>query len=124
VPFCIAVGFVTGDAGIAAFTAATVADARIRALAGKIRYVVDPKNPYPARYTGHVRATLRDGSIVEERQADLRGGAKQPLSRTEIEAKFMANAAHGGWPHARAEAARDLARRLFDGPIDLSPLRG
>src|SRR6266852_4635082 len=124
VPFCIAVGFTTGDAGIAAFTAATVADARIRALAGKIRYVVDPKNPYPARYTGHVRATLRDGSIVEERQADLRGGARQPLSRAEIEAKFVANAAYGGWPHARAEAARDLARRLFDGPIDLSPLRG
>ncbi len=122
--FCIAVGFITGDAGIAAFTAATVADARIRALAAKIRYVVDPANPYPARYTGHVRATLRDGSVVEERQADLRGGAKQPLSRAEIEAKFMANAAHGGWPHARAEAARDLARRLFDGPIDLSPLRG
>src|SRR3981189_1812427 len=31
VPFCIAVGFITGDAGIAAFTAETVADARIRA---------------------------------------------------------------------------------------------
>ncbi|HET7594918.1 MAG TPA: MmgE/PrpD family protein, partial [Stellaceae bacterium] len=96
VPFCIAVGFITGDAGIAAFTAETVADPRIRALAGKVRYVVDPNNPYPQRYTGHVRATLRDGSVVEERQADLRGGAKQPLSRAEIEAKFMANAAYGG----------------------------
>jgi 2-methylcitrate dehydratase PrpD len=124
VPFCIAVAFITGDAGIAAFTAATVADARIRALAGKVRYVVDPGNPYPQRYTGHVRATLRDGSIVEERQADLRGGARQPLSRAEIEAKFMANAAYGGWPTARAEAVRDLARRLFDGPIDLGLLRG
>ncbi len=124
VPFCVAVGFITGDAGIAAFTAETVADQRIRALAGKVRYVVDPGNPYPQRYTGHVRATLRDGSVVEERQADLRGGARQPLSRTEIEAKFMANAAYGGWPAARADAARALARRLFDGPIDLSALRG
>jgi 2-methylcitrate dehydratase PrpD len=102
VPFCIAVGFITGDAGIAAFTAATVADARIRALAGKIRYVVDRGNPYPARYTGHVRATLRDGRVVEERQADLRGGAREKLSRAEIEAKFMANAAYGGWPAAGA----------------------
>ena len=124
VPFCIAVGFVTGDAGIAAFTEDTVADSRVRALAAKVRYVVDPDNPYPRRYTGHVRATLRDGRVVEERQADLRGGAKQPLPRAEIEAKFMANAAYGGWPKARAEAARDLARRLFDDKIDLSALRG
>ncbi|HJT05536.1 MAG TPA: MmgE/PrpD family protein [Stellaceae bacterium] len=124
VPFCVAVGFITGDAGIAAFTEATVADARIRALAAKVRYVVDPKNPYPQRYTGHVRATLRDGRVVEERQADLRGGARDPLSRAEIEAKFMANAAHGGWPKARAEAARDLARHLFDGKIDLGVVRG
>jgi 2-methylcitrate dehydratase PrpD len=124
VPFCIAVGFITGDAGIAAFTEETVADPRIRTLAGKVRYIVDPKNPYPQRYTGHVRATLRDGRVVEERQADLRGGARDPLTRAEIEAKFMANAAHGGWPKARAEAARDLARRLFDGQIDLGLLRG
>ena len=124
VPFCVAVGFVTGDAGIAVFSETTLADPRIGALAAKVRYVVDPKNPYPTRYTGHVRATLRDGRVVEERQADLRGGARDPLSRAEIEAKFMANAAYGGWPRARAEAARDLARRLFDGTIDLGPLRG
>jgi len=124
VPFCVAVGFITGDAGIAAFTDATVADAGIRTLAAKVRYVVDPKNPYPARYTGHVRATLRDGRVVEERQADLRGGARAPLARAEIEAKFMANAAYGGWPKARAEDARQLARRLFDGKIDLGALRG
>jgi 2-methylcitrate dehydratase PrpD len=124
VPFCIAVGFVTGDAGIAAFTAETIADTRIRALAAKVRYVVDPANPYPQRYTGHARATLRDGRVVEERQADLRGGARNPLSRAEIEAKFMANAAYGGWPGARTEAARALARRVFDGKVDLGALRG
>lgn len=124
VPFCIAVGFVTGDAGLAAFSDETLKNPRIRALAAKVRYVVDPGNPYPARYTGHVRATLTDGSVLEERQANLRGGAQQPLSRAEIEAKFLANADHGGWPRPRAEEARDLARRLFDGPVDLGVLRG
>ncbi|HEX7968556.1 MAG TPA: MmgE/PrpD family protein [Stellaceae bacterium] len=124
VPFCIAVGFVTGDAGLAAFSDETLKNPRIRALAAKVRYVVDSGNPYPARYTGHVRATLADGSVVEERQANLRGGAQQPLSRTEIEAKFLANADHGGWPRPRAEEARNLARRLFDGPVDLGVLRG
>ena len=124
VPFCMAAAFVTGGAGLSAFTAATVADPRIRALAARIRYVVDPRNPYPTAYTGHLRATLADGSVVEEHQPHLRGGVQEPLSRAEIEAKFLANAAHGGWPRARVDAARDLARRLFEGPIDLSPLRG
>ena len=123
-PFCIAVGFITGDAGLAAFTEQTVRDPAIGALARKVRYVVDPRNPYPASYTGHVRAVLRDGRVVEERQPHLRGGAQQPLSTAEIEAKFFANAVYGGWARARAEPARDLARRLFDGPIDLAALRG
>jgi len=121
-PFCIAVGFITGDAGLAAFTEATVADPRIRALAAKVRYALDPANPYPAAYTGHVRAVLTDGRVVEERQDHLRGGAQQPLTRAAIETKFFANAAYGSWP--RAEAARDLLRGIFEGPIDLATLRG
>jgi len=123
-PFCIALAFVTGDVGVAAFSEAAMADPRIRTLAAKIRYVVDRQNPYPASYTGHVRIVLRDGQVVEERQPHFRGGAQQPLSCAEIEEKFFANAAYGGWPRARAEAAHDLSRRLFDGPIDLAFLRG
>jgi 2-methylcitrate dehydratase PrpD len=123
-PFCVAVGFVTGDAGLAAFTDATVADPRIRALAAKVRFVVDPANPYPDNYTGHLRATLRDGSVVEEHQPHLRGGAHEKLPPSAIEAKFFANAAFGGWQAERASSVRDLARRIFDGPIDLAALRG
>jgi 2-methylcitrate dehydratase PrpD len=123
-PFCIAVGFVTGDAGLAAFTEATVSDPRIRGLAAKVRYIVDPANPYPAGYTGHLRAVLADGSVVEERQPHLRGGAQEPLSRAAIEAKFLANADFGGWPRDRSIAARNAVRHLFEGPVDLSALRG
>ncbi len=123
-PFCIAVAFLTGDAGLAAFTEATARDPAIRALAAKVRYVVDPRNPYPAAYSGHIRATLGDGRVIEERQPHLRGGAQQKLARDEIEAKFFANAAYGGWPRPQAERVRDLARRLFDGPLELAALRG
>jgi 2-methylcitrate dehydratase PrpD len=123
-PFCIAVGFITGDAGLAAFSEATVRDPRIRALAAKVRFVIDTDNPYPANYTGHARAILHDGSVIEERQPHLRGGAREKLSSAAIEAKFFANATHGGWSNAQTAAARSLAGRLFDGPIDLSILRG
>ena len=61
--------------------------------------------------------------MIEERQPHLRGGAQEPLSRAEIEAKFFANAAHGGWPRERAEEALELSRRLFDGAVELGVLR-
>jgi 2-methylcitrate dehydratase PrpD len=123
-PFCIAAGFVLGDAGLASFSEATVQDPRLRALAAKVRYVVDAGNPYPRAYTGHIRARLMSGEVVEERQPHLRGGVQAPLSAGELERKFHANAAFGGWPGERAEAARALVGRLFDGTIDLTALRG
>jgi 2-methylcitrate dehydratase PrpD len=123
-PFCIAAGFVLEDAGLASFSEATVQDPRLRALAAKVRYVVDAGKPYPRAYTGHIRARLMSGEVVEERQPHLRGGVQAPLSAGELERKFHANAAFGGWPGERAEAARALVGRLFDGTIDLTALRG
>ena len=89
-----------------------------------MRYRIDPKNPYPRNFTGHIRATLRDGSVIEERQPHMRGGAQEPLTRAGIEEKFLLNAKHGGWSADRAAAALKLIGRLFDGPLDLAVLRG
>ncbi|MCC7485238.1 MAG: MmgE/PrpD family protein [Burkholderiales bacterium] len=123
-PFNIAVAFVTGAAGLAAFTEAAVRDERILALASKVRYVVDPDNPYPKSYTGHVRMTLKDGRVFEERQPHMRGGAREPLTRAEIEAKFLGNCEYGGWPAARARDFLSAVPEFFDRPVDLGPLRG
>jgi len=123
-PFNIAVAFVTGGAGFEAFTEKTVRDPRILALASKVRYAVDPDNPYPKAYTGHVRMTLRDGRVFEDRQPHIRGGVQEPLTRAEIERKFRGNATYGGWDGARAEQFLQFARRAFDEPLDLSGFRG
>ena len=85
---------------------------------------MDSDNPYPKNYTGHIQVKLRDGSVIEERQPHLRGGAHEPLTRADIEEKFVLNCRHGGWSDERANAALTLARKLYDGPIDLEPLRG
>ena len=122
-PFNVAVAFVTGGAGFEAFTPRTVRDRRVLALAAKVRYEVDPKNPYPNGYTGHVRMTLKDGRVFEERQPHIRGGASEPLSREELERKFRGNAAHGGWPAALADRFLDYSKRAFDAKVDLSPFR-
>jgi hypothetical protein len=89
-----------------------------------VRYQIDPNNPYPKNFTGHIRAVLNDGRVVEERQPHMRGGAHEPLTSTDIADKFVLNARHGGWDEARTEQALALLKRLYDGPIDLSSLRG
>jgi len=123
-PFNIAVAFVTGGAGLTAFTEKTVRDARILALASKVRYVVNPDDPYPKAYTGHVRMTLRDGRVVEERQPHIRGGAHEPLTRDDIETKFRGNCEYGGWKKEQADRFLASVPKFFDGPLDLKPLRG
>ena len=123
-PFNIAVAFVTGGVGLDAFSERTVHDPRILALAAKVKYVVDPDNPYPKAYTGHVRMTLKDGRVFEERQPHIRGGVHEPLSRADIEQKFRGNARYGGWSDARADRFLAFAQRAFDAPLDLAAFRG
>jgi 2-methylcitrate dehydratase PrpD len=119
-PYCIAAGFVRGNVGLGDFTDAAVKDPAVLAVTAKVRYVVDPGNPYPANFTGHIRAVLQDGSVIEERQPHLRGGSHEPLTRQDIEDKFILNARHGGWPEARIAAALAQARALYNGPLDVS----
>jgi 2-methylcitrate dehydratase PrpD len=123
-PYCVAASFVRGHVGLSDFSDVAVKDAQVLSLARKVRYRIDPDNPYPNNYTGHIRATLRDGSVIEERQPHLRGGAHEPLTRRDIEEKFMLNACHGGYDTPRAQAALALAGKLLEGRIDLTVLRG
>jgi 2-methylcitrate dehydratase PrpD len=123
-PYCIAAGFIRGNVGLGDFTDEATRDPRVVSLANKVRYRIDPQNPYPREFTGHICATLNDGRVIEERQPHFRGGAKEPLSTKDIEDKFVLNAKHGGWDEARAKAALALLRKLYDRRIDLSTLRG
>ena len=124
-PYCIAIGFIDGKAGFEQFTDARVTDPAVRQLAGTVSYVIDPKNEYPKNFTGHIRATLKDGSVREFRKPHMKGGAHEPLSAADIMAKFYDNAAFGGW--SRAQAA-DLIEALNEiaagGPADLAAARG
>ena len=96
------------------------------ALARRIGYRVDPHDEYPANYTGHLRAELADGAVLEFRQAHLRGGRREPLTDVELSTKFYANARFGGWSDQRADSARALVEALAGGrePVSLVSLRG
>src|SRR5665213_1655180 len=123
-PYLLAAGFVHGGVGLSAFTEAAIREPEVLALAAKVKYVIDPQNPYPTSYTGHVAATMKDGSLIEERQPHLRGGAQEPLTRQDVVDKFTLNAEHGGWSRAQSDATLKRLAGLYAGKIDLSALRG
>ena len=124
-PYCIAAALARGGIGLADFTDQAAANPAVLATAAKVRYAIDPANPYPVNYTGHIRATLNDGRVVEVRQPHLRGGAHEPLTRADIEEKFRRNAHHGGWSDERASAALVALHQQFGAAaIDLSTLKG
>ena len=104
-PYCVAVGLVEGAAGLLQFTDEYVSDATISAVSSKVRYEIDPNNEYPLNYTGHVRALLTDGRVVEKRQPTLRGGVRQPMMRDELVTKYRQNALYSG---VASDAADDL----------------
>lgn len=120
-PFGMAVGFFDGDAGLSQFTDARARDPQVLALTAKIRYVIDPNNPYPVDYTGHVRARLVDGREIEIRRAHMRGGRHAPLTRDDLVAKFHGNVAHGGLDRAYAAKLLAFCTGLADLP-DLGSL--
>jgi 2-methylcitrate dehydratase PrpD len=123
-PFCMAIGFFDRRAGFNQFTEARITDPAVLALAGKISYRIDPDNPYPKNFTGHLRATMVDGNVVEFHQPHMRGGAHEPLSDAEVEQKFADNALYGGWSGASTQEALDWMEHVFnDDRISAAHLR-
>jgi 2-methylcitrate dehydratase PrpD len=125
IPYAIAVGLLRGDAGLGEYEEAVVHDPAVRRLAGRVRYVIDPDNPYPRRFTGHLRVTLHNGDVREASQGHFRGGRDEPMSPATLESKFLANCAYGGWDEQRARRALVVLRGLRTAPrVALDALRG
>jgi 2-methylcitrate dehydratase PrpD len=125
-PFCMAVGFFDKRAGFEQFTESRIRDPKVLELAAKIRYEIDPDNPYPKNFTGHLRATLKDGSVIEERQPHMRGGVHDPVPAEELQAKFADNALYGGWSKTQADALQTWVNTAFDATslADAAKFRG
>ena len=110
-PYSIAVMLVHGRAGLEDFSDEAIRDESILALARRVRYVLDPTIDYPRHFSGHVKITMEDGTVLEENQPHPRGGLEAPLAPAEIEAKFHANA-RLALPAEKVERIMAAARRL------------
>jgi 2-methylcitrate dehydratase PrpD len=121
VPYAIAVAIVRGDAGLREYDDIIVKDPVILGLASKVSYVVDPQNPYPRQFTGHVRVKLTDGAVHEFRQGYFKGGAEHPLSDDDLTRKFLANCWYGGLTEPDTRGLLEQVNGVFDrGAVDFS----
>ena len=124
IPYAIAVGMLRDDAGLGEYQETVVRDPEIRALAARIGYVIDPDNPYPRQFTGHLRVSLRNGEVRETRQGHFRGGVDEPLPFDDLVKKFRANCLYGGLQALQTEELlQRLTHLLTAQKIDLQPLR-
>ena len=113
IPYAIAVGLTFDDAGLGEYAEAVVQRADLRALAGKVSYIVDPKNPYPKQFTGHLRITLKNGEVHEHSQGYFKGGVDHPMSDADLQQKFLANCRYGKVSDAQAQALLSQLGSVF-----------
>ena len=114
----VAVAIVRGAPGIADFEGDMLDHPAVAALRTRITLHCDPEldMAFPGRLTASVTITDAHGRV---RMADCPaawGDPENPMSVADLDAKFRANAAHGGLETAAADAIIDAVRRLDRAP--------
>jgi 2-methylcitrate dehydratase PrpD len=119
-PYFVAACLVRGRFGLRELEPASITDPDILALCAKVRCEHDAESAFPDFFSGQVEIQLRDGRRLERRERVNRGAAERPLSRQEIEEKYLANALLAVAP-AQAEAVLSAVMNL-DQASSLEPL--
>lgn len=92
-PYAVASGLLRGRLGLQELQPAAYTDPAALALMDRMRCTVDPDATFPRHYSGELRVTLADGTVLRHREAVNRGHAERPLGNAEVREKFDANAA-------------------------------
>jgi 2-methylcitrate dehydratase PrpD len=114
IPYAIAVAILNDNAGLGEYDEQVVHSPELARLAGKVSYIIDPANPYPKQFTGHLRITLKNGEVHEHRQNFFKGGVDRPLTDDDLRHKFFANCEYGGLSGADAQRMAGSIYSLFD----------
>jgi 2-methylcitrate dehydratase PrpD len=120
VPFALATRIIHGHSRLAAFTWDAVRDARILALAQRIRIEEDPSMSarLPAERPARVTLRLRDGRTLEAEVGVNRGDDAAPYSRDELRSKFM-DLCGRVWGPSQCEALLSATLGFACGKTDL-----
>ena len=115
VPYCVAVGFIRGDAGLNEFNEKSINDKEILSLASKVNYEIDPKNEYPKNYTGTLICKTSENEF-NEHQPCFRGGIREPLTKDDIDKKYNANLNYSKISEENKKNLNNFIETLFDKP--------
>ena len=115
VPYCVAVGFVRGDAGLNEFNEKSINDKEILNLASKVNYEIDPNNEYPKNYTGTLICKTSENEITEH-QPCFRGGINEPLTKDDIDKKYNANLNYSKISEENKKNLNSFIETLFTKP--------
>lgn len=88
--YSLAAALVDGAVGVAQFEDRRRQDPELAALAGRVRFQVDPEIDavYPREFPARVQVRRRNGEVLDERIATPLGMPERPLGRAEVTAKF------------------------------------
>lgn len=105
-PFTVAHHVVHGHLGLSSFSAESIREPAVLALASRVR--AEPLADAPSRFAGGARLVTRDGRAFDRFLPYAPGSPRNPLDDDWLRAKFRANAELA----LDAAAARDLAGAL------------
>jgi 2-methylcitrate dehydratase PrpD len=109
-PYAVASGLLRGRLGLQELLPAAFTEAAALALMDRVFCDADPVSTFPLHYSGELRVTLKNGQVLQHREAVNRGHAERPLTNTDVQHKFQANATlHFSAAHAEAVQAQVLA---------------
>ena len=111
IPYTVAASCVRGKFGLAELENDALNDPKIRALAQKVGYQIDPDATFPDYFSGEVIVKTIDGRELRYREAKNRGAGDRPLSSQDIVAKFRDN--------AHLVASPERAERVHDAVLGL-----
>jgi 2-methylcitrate dehydratase PrpD len=113
-PFMIAHQLVHGRLELASFSAQSIRDPEVLALAQRVRG--EPLDrPAPSRFAGGVRVITRDGDELDRFLAHAPGSPRNPLAEEWVLSKFRSNAGRSLDPADVREAA-DVLRSIDAAP--------
>ncbi len=115
VPYCVAVGFIRGDAGLNEFNEKSINDKQILNLASKVNYEIDPNNEYPKNYTGTLICKTSENEFTEH-QPCFRGGINEPLTKDDIDKKYNANLNYSKISEENKKNLNSFIETLFTKP--------
>ena len=78
-----------------------------------MNYEINPKDEYPKNYSGKIKIIMKDGTTYSSSQECLRGGRRDPLSRTEVIKKFEANLKFANVKSSEIERLYDFVKNIF-----------